>query len=194
MLATAHRIISRRKPSCTNIQPSQTYPAITTAFSNELQWYWGLRAGKQQYSRPSCTRRLVYIHAQKYCQGWSMPELPKGRRVVSTKRHGNSFWAHTAWISIELVDGTSKVFLKERSEEVGKNIVHGEFESMKAIHSLLPDVCTKADCLGDISDHTRYFLFPLRVPNHGWSYAWIVQIHRELSKVASEQHFPDRQI
>jgi protein-ribulosamine 3-kinase len=64
--------------------------------------------------------------------------------VVSTKCHGVSFWANAGRIDVELADGTPKAFfVKVLSKEVGKNMVHGEFESMKAIHSLLPDFAPK---------------------------------------------------
>jgi protein-ribulosamine 3-kinase len=50
--------------------------------------------------------------------------------VVSSEGHGVSFWANAGRIDVELVNGTPKTFfLKVVSKEVGKNIVHGEFES-----------------------------------------------------------------
>jgi protein-ribulosamine 3-kinase len=71
-------------------------------------------------------------------------DLPKGCRVVSTEGHGVSFWANTGRIDVELADGTPQsFFIKVISKELGKNMTHGEFESMKAIYTLLPDFATK---------------------------------------------------
>ena len=67
-------------------------------------------------------------------------ELPKGSRVISIEPHGISFWANTGRIFVELADGRSKsYFIKVVSQEVGKNMVHSEFECIKAIHMLVPD-------------------------------------------------------
>ncbi|KAK8063113.1 hypothetical protein PG997_015210 [Apiospora hydei] len=66
--------------------------------------------------------------------------LPKHCRVVSTQAHGASFFANTGRIKAELQDGTSQsFFIKVVSGEVGKNMVAGEFEPMKAIRALLPE-------------------------------------------------------
>ncbi|KAA8647157.1 uncharacterized protein ATNIH1004_005845 [Aspergillus tanneri] len=71
-------------------------------------------------------------------------ELPKGCLVVSTESHGISFWGHTGRINVELADGTPlSFFIKVVPREQGKNMVHGEFESMKAIYTLLPDFAPK---------------------------------------------------
>lgn len=71
-------------------------------------------------------------------------ELPEGCRVVSTQGHGVSFWANTGRIDVELADGTPQsFFIKVLSKEIGKNMVHGEFESMKAIYALMPDFAPK---------------------------------------------------
>ncbi|KAK6812960.1 hypothetical protein RU639_010812 [Aspergillus parasiticus] len=79
--------------------------------------------------------------------------LPKGCRVVSTESHGISFWGHTGRINVELEDGTPfSFFIKVVSNERGKNMVHGEYESMKAIHTLLPDFAPKPIAWGTYQD------------------------------------------
>jgi protein-ribulosamine 3-kinase len=71
-------------------------------------------------------------------------ELPKDCRVISTEVHGISFWASTGRINVELADGTPlSFFIKVLSKERGKNIVHGEYESMKAIYTVSPDFAPK---------------------------------------------------
>jgi fructosamine-3-kinase len=85
--------------------------------------------------------------------------------VVSTECHWVSFWANAGRIDVELADGTPKVFfIKVLSKEVGKNMVHGEFESMKAIHSLLPDFAPKPIAWGTYQTipDTHFFLCEFR--------------------------------
>ena len=79
-------------------------------------------------------------------------ELPEGCRVVSTESHGVSFWANTGRIDVDLADGTPEsFFIKVISKESGKNMMHGEFESMSTIHALLPDVWISTSCEDAIS-------------------------------------------
>jgi fructosamine-3-kinase len=74
----------------------------------------------------------------------SRQELPKGCHVVSTENHGISFWGHTGRINVELADATPlSFFIKAVPKERGRDMVHGEFESMKAIYTLLPDFVPK---------------------------------------------------
>jgi len=81
---------------------------------------------------------LILIQANIYV------EFPKGSRVISTEGHGVSFWANTGQIDIELEDGTPQTFfIKILSKDVGKDMVHGEYESLKAIHTVLPDFAPK---------------------------------------------------
>lgn len=71
-------------------------------------------------------------------------ELPKPCRILSTETRGISFWAQTGRINVELDDGTPiSFFIKVLAKENGKNIVYGEFESIKEIYTLLPDFAPK---------------------------------------------------
>ncbi|MCJ1405747.1 hypothetical protein MMC11_008977 [Xylographa trunciseda] len=91
--------------------------------------------------------------------------LPKGCRVLFTEGHGLSFWANTGRIDVELVNGTlQSFFLKVISKELGKNMVHGEFESMKAIYTLLPDFAPKPIAWGtyETVKDTHFFLCEFR--------------------------------
>ena len=70
--------------------------------------------------------------------------LPKGSRVVSTDSHGVSFWANTGRIDVELVTGEQQsFFIKVLSNELGANMVHGEFESMNTIYGMKLDFVPK---------------------------------------------------
>jgi protein-ribulosamine 3-kinase len=85
--------------------------------------------------------------------------------VVSTEGHGVSFWANTGRIDVELADGTPQsFFIKVVSKELGKNMVHGEFESMKAIYTLLPDFAPRPIARGtyETIPDTHFFLCEYR--------------------------------
>ncbi|KAN0101978.1 Fructosamine/Ketosamine-3-kinase [Hyaloscypha variabilis] len=92
-------------------------------------------------------------------------KLPPGCRVVSTERHGVSFWANTGRIDTVLADGTPKAFfIKAVSKDVGKNMVQGEFESMKAIHAISPGFVSKPIAWGtyETVQDTHFFLCEFR--------------------------------
>ncbi|MCJ1356773.1 MAG: hypothetical protein MMC33_006769 [Icmadophila ericetorum] len=92
-------------------------------------------------------------------------ELPKGCRVLSTESHGVSFWANTGRIDVELANGAVQTFfIKVLSKDVGKNMVHGEFESMKAIYKLLPEFAPKPIAWGtyETIPETHFFLCEFR--------------------------------
>ncbi|KAF2261381.1 hypothetical protein CC78DRAFT_500107 [Lojkania enalia] len=91
--------------------------------------------------------------------------LPHGCRVVSTDGHGVSFRANTGRIDVELADGTSRAyFIKIESKNVGKNMLHSEFESMTAIYQLVPDFAPKPIAWGtyETIPDTHFFLSEFR--------------------------------
>ncbi|KNG90909.1 hypothetical protein ANOM_000702 [Aspergillus nomiae NRRL 13137] len=95
--------------------------------------------------------------------------LPKGCHIVSSQSHRSSFWGHTGCINVELADRTpASFFIKIVPEERGKNMVHGEFESMKAIHTLLPDFAPKPIAWGTYKDtpDIHFFLCEYREMAH----------------------------
>jgi protein-ribulosamine 3-kinase len=76
-----------------------------------------------------------------------------------------SFWANTGRIHVELADGSPKTFfIKVISKEQGKNMMYGEFESMKTIHTLLPDFAPKPIAWGTYESipDTHFFLCDYR--------------------------------
>lgn len=92
-------------------------------------------------------------------------ELPTGCRVVSVESHGASFWARTGKIETELANGDSaSFFIKALSGDTAKDMVHSEFESMKAIHSLTPDFAPKPVAWGSYGSvqSTYFFLCEYR--------------------------------
>lgn len=81
--------------------------------------------------------------------------------MIFTEGHGVSFWSNTGRISVELTDGTSlSFFIKVISDDVGRKMMHGEYESMKAIHKLLPDFVPKPIAWGTYASvpNTHFFL------------------------------------
>ncbi|GAB1314259.1 hypothetical protein MFIFM68171_04469 [Madurella fahalii] len=94
-----------------------------------------------------------------------LAELPAGCTVLSTDGHGVSFWANTARIDVRLTDETEQsFFIKVLSGETGKNMVQAEFESMNAIHSVLPDFAPKPIAYGPYQtlSETYFFLCEFR--------------------------------
>ncbi|KAH9889620.1 Fructosamine kinase-domain-containing protein [Xylariomycetidae sp. FL2044] len=91
--------------------------------------------------------------------------LPSGCRVVSMKKHGVSFWANTGRIDVELSDGSPKsFFIKALSADAGRNMVEGEYESMKAIHTIVPEFVPRPVAWGsyDTVPNTHFFLCEFR--------------------------------
>lgn len=74
-------------------------------------------------------------------------------------------WANTGKITVQLVDETMQSFFIEVIKtEVGKNMLHGEFESMRALYKVAPDFAPKPIAWGSyhtIPD-THFFLCEYR--------------------------------
>ncbi|KAK3344225.1 Fructosamine kinase-domain-containing protein [Lasiosphaeria hispida] len=94
-----------------------------------------------------------------------LKELPEGCKVTCTESHGVSFWAKTGRIGVLLSDRTPRsFFIKVLSDETGKNMVRGEFESMCAVHSVVPEFAPKPIAWGTYATipHTHFFLCEFR--------------------------------
>ncbi|RMJ29027.1 Fructosamine kinase [Aspergillus sp. HF37] len=92
-------------------------------------------------------------------------ELPGGSRVVSARFHRISFWGSTGRINVELADGTpASFFIKAVSNDVGKNMFHGEFESMKTIYNCVSHFAPKPIAWGTYQTmpNTHFFLCEYR--------------------------------
>jgi protein-ribulosamine 3-kinase len=68
-------------------------------------------------------------------------EFPEGSSVLSTDTHKISFWAKVGRINVLLANNTEKkaYFIKVVSGDVGRNMVMSEFESLRAIHQIIPE-------------------------------------------------------
>lgn len=79
--------------------------------------------------------------------------------------HGVSFWAQTNRIDVLLRDGTPQsFFIKALSNEQGQNMTKGEFESIKAMHAVLPIFVPKPIACGayDTAPDTHFLLCEFR--------------------------------
>ena len=88
--------------------------------------------------------------------------------MISSKRHGTSFWAHTGKIATTSCDGrVANFFIKILSGETSKEMVHSEFESMKAIYALAPDFAPKPITWGtyESTPDAHFFLCEFREMN-----------------------------
>ncbi|RAK75405.1 uncharacterized protein BO72DRAFT_408180 [Aspergillus fijiensis CBS 313.89] len=87
-------------------------------------------------------------------------ELPKGSRVLSIESHGISFWGSTYRIDTELADGRPHSFFMKvlPGGERARDMVRGEFESMKAIYAVTPDFAPQPLDWGPLqSDPDQHF-------------------------------------
>ena len=92
-------------------------------------------------------------------------ELPRGCQVLSTGAHGVSFWAYTGKINVALADGEPKsFFIKVISKEIGKAMMHSEYECTKAIHALMPDFTPRPIAWGTYETNcdTHFYLCEFR--------------------------------
>lgn len=93
------------------------------------------------------------------------PELPAGCKVTSLKPHGQSFWAYTGKIATIAGDGSvTNFFIKTLPGEIGKAMMHSEFESMRAIYALTPDFAPKPIAWGtyESTPDSHFFLCEFR--------------------------------
>jgi fructosamine-3-kinase len=84
---------------------------------------------------------------------------------LSTEIHGVSFWANTGCISVELPDGTPQsYFIKVISKDTGRNMMQSEYESMRAIHDLVPNFAPRPIAWGTYQSipETHFFLSEFR--------------------------------
>ncbi|KAL8780377.1 MAG: hypothetical protein Q9194_000940 [Teloschistes cf. exilis] len=87
--------------------------------------------------------------------------LPEGSKIIGIFPFGHSYFTRTAKIQTVQADGTPRsLFLKVTQNEVGKAMVSGEYESMKALHSTSPDLTPEPIAWGTFAqaDHVHLFL------------------------------------
>ncbi|KAJ8131555.1 hypothetical protein O1611_g2072 [Lasiodiplodia mahajangana] len=89
---------------------------------------------------------------------------------VSARHYGRSLWGETAKIVAELPDGSAEsYFLKVISRgETGRLMIQGEFESLKAIHNVSPELVPlpyawgRLDAAAPLNDSAYFLLMQFR--------------------------------
>ncbi|KAK4202422.1 Fructosamine kinase-domain-containing protein [Triangularia verruculosa] len=85
-----------------------------------------------------------------------------GSTLLHSQQLGESLWGETAKLTVKLPDGTSKdYFLKvvPKLGSIGKQMCHGEFESLTAIDNASPGFAPKPYAWGQIAgEEDSYFL------------------------------------
>ncbi|KAK4169569.1 hypothetical protein QBC43DRAFT_284026 [Cladorrhinum sp. PSN259] len=85
-----------------------------------------------------------------------------GSTLIDAQLFGESLWGKTARVIARLPNGTiHSYFIKvlSQSGDVGKQMCHGEFESLKAIHQVSPGFVPQPYAWGEISEENEsYFL------------------------------------
>ena len=88
--------------------------------------------------------------------------LPEGSKVLSANRHGFSDWTVTARLIVLLPDGAEKkYFLKIATDEAGRVMMEGEYNSMISIYEISPDFVPKPHTWGKFkleAPETYFFL------------------------------------
>lgn len=92
-------------------------------------------------------------------------ELPQGCKIISMKSHGESFWAQTGRIDVLLCDDTPQsFFIKVISKELGMKMTRSEFQSLSAMHDVLPEFVPRSIACGSFASmpDTHFFLCEFR--------------------------------
>ncbi|KAI4641635.1 hypothetical protein J4E93_007733 [Alternaria ventricosa] len=88
--------------------------------------------------------------------------LPEGSNVLSSNRHGFSDWTVTARLVVLLPDGVEKkYFLKIATEEAGRVMMEGEYNSIASLYEISPDFVPKPHTWGKFkleAPETYFFL------------------------------------
>ena len=87
--------------------------------------------------------------------------------MLSVQAHGKSFWAETNRIDAQQLSDDNAhraFFVKTLRHAVGKAMVRGEFESMRAIHAVSPSFVPRPVAWGTLRDvpDAHFFLCEFR--------------------------------
>lgn len=152
-----HRLKSKKRTSHL-LTPDQTQMTMSLEFGNNHELDPNIVAG-------------IYIkHRIPILQLTLTTGLPHNPRVVSTSRHGSSYWDNTLTGRINVIqedDTPQSYFIKVLTQDRGKSILHGEYESMKKIHAVVPDYVPKPIVWGTYKHDpdTHFFICEYREMN-----------------------------
>ena len=124
--------------------------------------------------------------------------FPQGSKVISAYRFGSSAWTITARIRVQLPDGSeTKYFIKCASEDYGRAMMEGEFNSMSELYKWQPDLVPKPLAWGKyrIEEPETYFFLQQyidmsdRVPDPEQLCKKVAQLHRNSTSPNGEFGF-----
>ncbi|KAK3299460.1 Fructosamine kinase-domain-containing protein [Chaetomium fimeti] len=83
-----------------------------------------------------------------------------GSKLVSAREYGSSLWGGVGKITVDVPgEGVKDYFLKTVNQgNIGRAMVHGEFESLNAIHTVFPDFAPQPHAWGQYEDSQTWFL------------------------------------
>ncbi|KAI9659612.1 MAG: hypothetical protein M1831_003693 [Alyxoria varia] len=116
-------------------------------------------------SRTSLEAAIPDPHTQIHLDESVLAALPSHVRVRSAFSHGASLWTRTARVDAEMADGSPKpFFLKVATGERGRMMMHGEYESMRAIVEAAPGFAPEPVAWGTYKsvEDTHFFLCEFR--------------------------------
>ncbi|KAL8726241.1 MAG: hypothetical protein Q9166_006829 [cf. Caloplaca sp. 2 TL-2023] len=121
--------------------------------------------------------------------------LPEGSRVLEASSFGISAWTRTARISVQLPDGSPKLYFLKCATEGGRIMMEGEFNSMSALHRLAPSFTPQPHAWGKFwraEPVTHFFLCDFidmksEMPEPGSFCARLAEIH--LNSQSPTGHF-----
>ena len=114
--------------------------------------------------------------------------LPKGARVVSSKKFGSSAWSFTGLVEVQLSDGTRhRYFMKSACGEAGRVLVEGEYHALNEMHKAAPGVAPEPYTKGEYryDNPIRYFVLTKFtsmenvLPNPARLCSKLVRLHRQ---------------
>lgn len=93
-------------------------------------------------------------------------DFPPDSKLLSAKTHGASFWAKPTKITLEVADGSTKaLFLKIAFDDLGRSMLHSEYEGVRALHRVVPELLPRPIAWGAYkSMSSTYFYLADFVP------------------------------
>ncbi|KAL4744898.1 hypothetical protein BDW72DRAFT_208641 [Aspergillus terricola var. indicus] len=148
----------------------------------------------------------IYVNASSWDQEVSVPEnvissvddhvlakLPTGLTVVGIYPHGASYWTRTAEIKTTDAQNDAVSFLKVSQGDNAKGMMRGEFHSMAALHSALPELVPKPIAWGTYHDdpNTHFYLCNFHtmtddIPDIADFPAMVAQLHKNGGRLAQD--------
>ncbi|KAL8933235.1 MAG: hypothetical protein Q9216_006458 [Gyalolechia sp. 2 TL-2023] len=124
-------------------------------------------------------------------------KLPDGSQIEGIFPYGTSYWTRTARIRITQADGTPQsIFLKVAQDAVGRAMVSGEYQSMKALHDIVPYLTPEPFAWGTFArdENAHFFLCDFvdmtnDIPDVETSMEMLAELHSKSSSPQGQYGF-----